>query len=357
MTMWLSISISMLLLQFSIPRCGGSSLHPQQQQQADCSMSGTKSSNGSCVCDAGFSGPQCTALRGGSPIRAADGTYHLFFSWFKLESNETSPNIKNWFEISVVAHATSTQPGDNYTFQDIVFPPRGRGHFDGTTTHNPTVVTLPDGSFAIFYIGLNCLNASADCVKHQWIGAAHATNLNGPWERLDYPVLTGATDNWEGGMVANPSVVALANGSLLMAYRGLDDRGVGMALSKDWKTPFTRLNNGAAVLGPSSPARTRVDEDMHLWHNHRGIQMLLHEEGAGAVGGHGYSVDDGLSWTVAGDAYDFDVTNADGTTTQYERRERPQLLKNTAGEPLYLFSGVEDADGFTHTIAVPLDLT
>lgn len=59
----------------------------------------------------------------------------------------------------------------------------------------------------------------AECIKHQWIGAAHALDLNGPWIRLDTPVLTGNPTNWEGGMVANPSVVSLENGSLLMASK------------------------------------------------------------------------------------------------------------------------------------------
>jgi hypothetical protein len=48
------------------------------------------------------------------------------------------------------------------------------------------------------------------------------------------------------GMVANPGVVQLANGTLLIAYRGKDDRGIGMAVSSSWDSPFTRLNGGAA---------------------------------------------------------------------------------------------------------------
>ena len=50
-------------------------------------------------------------------------------------------------------------------------------------------------------------------------------------------------------MVANPAVVVLPNGSLLMAYRGLDDNGIGMAISESWDGPFLRLNGGEAVIG------------------------------------------------------------------------------------------------------------
>jgi hypothetical protein len=72
-------------------------------------------------------------------------------------------------------------------------------------------------------------------------------------------------------------VVALQNGTLLMAYRGQDDRGIGMATSPAWSTNFTRLNGGAAVLGPASPLKTAVDEDMTMWRTKRGIQMVLHQ--------------------------------------------------------------------------------
>jgi len=65
-------------------------------------------------------------------------------------------------------------------------------------------------------------------------------------------------------MVANPGVVVTANGSLLMAYRGLNDRGIGMAASPRWDQPFTRLNGGAPVLGPSATPPTPLDEDMTM---------------------------------------------------------------------------------------------
>ena len=91
-------------------------------------------------------------------------------------------------------------------------------------------------------------------------------SLNGPWERPAQPVLTGApAPSWEGGMVANPGVVVTANDSLLMAYRGLNDRGIGMAVSPRWDQPFTRLNGGAPVLGPSANPPTPVDEDMTMY--------------------------------------------------------------------------------------------
>ena len=84
---------------------------------------------------------------------------------------------------------------------------------------------LSDGSYALYYIGMDCVTYPDPdkCILNQWIGAAHATDLNGPWQRLDEPVLSPSGEGWEGTAVANPSVVALEDGTLLMAYRGLGD--------------------------------------------------------------------------------------------------------------------------------------
>eukprot|EP01043_Picozoa_sp_COSAG02_P045782 COSAG02_NODE_4222_length_5616_cov_2.976255_5_plen_417_part_00 len=377
-------------------------LHVVAATQVACSGSGTLSSGGRCVCEPPFGGQNCSALTfaastaprgvfapagqfehggnlqatwGGSPIQdERTGKYHLFFSWFEMPDNSTAPSIKWWYNTSRVAHAVSDHPDRGYKFRSVVLPPRGASFFDGSTTHCPTVMQLPDKSFALFYIGLNCYNytgADADtgqseCIKHQWIGAAHATSLDGPWERLPQPVLSGLgshdrsgkpVGSWEGGMVSNPAVVALANGTLLMAYRGLEDRGMGMATSTAWNKPFSRVNGGRAVLGPASAAHTAVDEDPTMWIDKAGtVQMILHQEGVGsgpglgtACGAHAFSLDHGASFSVAGQAYN---TTVGGIS--YVRRERPQILKDKDGLPTYMFSGVVDSTGYTHTIAVPL---
>merc|ERR1719195_1962507 len=108
----------------------------------------------------------------------------------------------------------------------------------------------------------------------------------------------------------------------------MNDRGIGMAVASDWNQNFSRLNDGAAVLGPESPLKTAVDEDMSMWRTSRGLQMIFHQEGRGAnVGAHAYSTDDGLSWIIAGDAYTLSVGIGHGRNVSYTRRERPQFLK------------------------------
>ena len=97
---------------------------------------------------------------GGSPMLGEDGKYHLFFSWFKSPDNATVPSIKWWYNTSVVAHAVSDAPDRGFVFKGEVLPPRGKMFFDGSTTHNPTVVKLADRSYALYFIGLNCHNYS-----------------------------------------------------------------------------------------------------------------------------------------------------------------------------------------------------
>ena len=97
---------------------------------------------------------------------------------------------------------------------------------------------------------------------------------------------------------------------------------------------------------------------MTIWKNSRGLQMILHQENKSDphAGAHAYSTDNGVSWTVSGNAYTLTVNTSKGLLS-YGRRERPQFLKpaSAKGQPTHMFNGVADMHtGFTHTIAVPL---
>ena len=86
-----------------------------------------------------------------------------------------------------------------------------------------------------------------------------------------------------------------------------------------------------------------------MWYNTRGFHMLHHN---GRHGRHVWS-HDGLAWdgyqeptashpdTAASDAYNMSITFADGMTVTVLRRERPWLMFDTEGHPLYLVTGCE----------------
>ena len=78
--------------------------------------------------------------------------------------------------------------------------------------------------------------------------------------------------------------------------------------------------------------------------------MITHLlKGPGGPGGHFYSPD-GLDWTFAGQAYDFELAWDDGTKEHLSRRERPQVLM-VEGKPSVLFTGAQPQKGFSYTLA------
>ena len=132
----------------------------------DCSLNGDCTS-GSCVCDPAWSGAACDVLAFDGPIdkggRAVPGYYNeTEASWGGLPVlgddgktwNLVHAQIANhcpvfgaWTTNSFIARSISTVPSDPtgpYVFAEPLIP---------AFAHNPTVRRLPDGSYAMFFIG------------------------------------------------------------------------------------------------------------------------------------------------------------------------------------------------------------
>ena len=81
--------------------------------------------------------------------------------------------------------------------------------------------------------------------------------------------------------------------------------------------------------------------------------MLMHNLGGvngTAVGGHAFSRD-AETWTMSVTApYSTLVQFSDGSNATYRRRERPQLLLDGDGRPLYLSTGVVDFADHSYTL-------
>jgi len=120
----------------------------------------------------------------GSAVKGDDGKYHLFYSrWSRALGH------KAWVTHSEVAHAVSDSPFGPWTHRDLALPPRGTNFWDGSCTHNPTVLRN-GGKFSLYYMG----NYGDGVVREplngehrnpQRIGVAVAGSPNGPWQRFD----------------------------------------------------------------------------------------------------------------------------------------------------------------------------
>ena len=312
----------------------------------------------------------------------------------------------------MVVHATSSTAAGPYMQHGVVLAPRvGTGLWDSKDCHNPTVHKI-GSEFVIFYIGVGVplaastagRNSSGRRTKNssgrrtksgrgthtqrgapaqkkplsdlpQSIGAAFSKSPNGPWTRLDQPLLT-PTEEWEcGGAVepdcgvSNPAVVVRADASVLIFYRGNNDRGVGVASAKTWRGPYTKRNNRTSIFQGSAVVGL---EDMYVFANPASIErpgchMVLHQECAGVenLGAHAFTEDPTCTtaWQLAtprpSRAYGPEFQWDNGTTTTFSSRERPQMLLDAAGWPAYLSNGIVSTSwgGRTFTLVAPINTT
>ncbi|WP_010134593.1 glycoside hydrolase family protein [Ochrovirga pacifica] len=314
---------------------------------------------------------------GGSLVKGEDGLYHMFYSrWPKDIGWE-------WVNYSEIAHATAPTPYGPFTFKDVALADRGRQFWDGSTTHNPTILKIK-GKYYLYYMG-NTGDKKIVSVpgkqkinwqhrNNQRIGVAVADSPNGPWTRMDKPVLDiNHTDEnaHDALMTSNPSVCEMADGKILMVYKAVGKKFklpaggpvVHMVAIADSPTgPFKKFPDPVFVFeGERFPA-----EDPYIWYQdgkYRAIVKRIKFEGKKRIFSlvH-YDSEDGISWNKGKyfDISDRTVTWEDGTTTKFDHLERPQVYREN-GEPVALLCAADtiDANNVRHSfnIQIPLKIT
>ena len=149
---------------------------------------------------------------------------------------------------------------------------------------------------------------------------------------------------------------------MLLAYRGCPyncgPEMLNLAFAKHYSGPYHRLH--------SHPIFDDYNEDPFLWRDKRGhFHMLTHslEDGGGfggpMVGRHAYARRFEGRWTFGNRtlAFNTSVQWTDGTSTDFYRRERPQLVFSDDGQmtPLYLSNGVQEVNqSSSYTVIQPL---
>jgi hypothetical protein len=344
----------------------------------DCELLGT-CVDGACVCTSGFSGPSCGVLNlapakratmvqwpvaadvaagtvsgwGFSPVYdAADGKWHAVActacGWDGV--------LKPGGGTSITVHLVSDVPDAGWTLAAMFTPP---------TTFNPTLLRTADGGYALYFranaldltplCGGNGSNPSPELLNGSYVPAsalspdptgegatniyvAAAASMYGPWA-VSRVNITGA------GAVhkSNPSVVALADGRYLMAYRYNPPGGErnAVAVADDFRGPFVNVAN--LTQGPGG------DEDPFVWQADDGsVHMLYHN---GPAGYHAFSRNGTCEWRsspTGAHAFSLHVDVDDGSTLVLSRRERPFLTfaspERPHGAPTFLFNGAQLAD-------------
>ena len=297
----------------------------------------------------------------GSPIRGEDGQYHLFASRWPTGMTFHP----HWLTNAEIVRAVSTRPEGPYAFAEVILPPRGEGEWDGRSTFNPTVHKV-GSTYLLYYTGTTYGGPTPtpdwptapgteqvlEARANQRIGVATADTILGPWTRRDTPILEPRPGHWDGLMVTNAAPCVLADGGILMIYKAVatqdDLLRLGVAKADRHDQAFERLVEGPILQFDDTGDHV---EDPYVWITAEGTFEMVMKDMNGGISGqpragiHAQS-DDGISWHVTEPAlaYSRDVLWDDGTRTEQEFLDRPQLLFED-GHPTHLFLATGVGDG------------
>jgi len=205
-----------------------------------------------------------------------DGKYHLFYSRWKKEYS-----FYGWLTHSEVAHATSKTPSGPWTYKETVLKGRGDKYWDAITAHNPKIKYF-EGKYYLYYISTNMGNqqitneALVETSKvgyshpnwkilrpNQRTGVAISNSINGPWKRLDQPLIEPSGPITT--LTVNPAIDRGKDGNYYLIVKG----------DKPKEKRFIR-NQAVAIskspIGPfkiqAKPVIDYIDtEDMSTWYD------------------------------------------------------------------------------------------
>lgn len=289
---------------------------------------------------------------GSSIIKGEDGTYHLFYSRWKKEYSFTG-----WLTHSEIAHAVSDSPVGPWTLKQTVLKGRGKGHWDAITAHNPKIKYF-DGKYYLYYISTNLGEreyTGADLVEtartgyshpnwnilrpNQRTGVAVAKRLNGPWKRLDKPLIDPAGPITT--LTVNPAIDRGKDGKYYLIVKG----------DKPNESRFIRNQAVAVSDSPTGPFVVQdkpvIDyldtEDVSMWYdaNRDRFYGVFH---AHQFIGKITSLD-GLNWEKANEYVVMPkrIKMEDGTEIVPERLERPFVYIEN-GKPIVLCLAAKKGD-------------
>lgn len=339
-----------------------------------CSLNGEKDEHGACLCDTPWSGNECEILQvlpvttfpqgygmtpnkttWGGDIIFQDEKYHLYAT-----AMTGGCSLRSWTTHSRIEHAVSNDITGPFIFQDVAIP---------TFAHNPKVIQLHDGKFALIHIGTgsgpkeaegNCSSASSQTSlfgestnsvpswkttksrrtmkqSEETVGSTihTAESVDGPWA----PLL-----NHSLGSCNNPAPFVVPNGKksstiyIICSHARKGELKRAESISGPWTTvsQITSLQsvNGRAGMGDQQSHY----EDPALYIDKRGFHVIYHAYIPNEHPPHGHDCTrstvskhvfskDGKDWFESpGHPYGTQVELLGGETITVATRERPSLL-------------------------------
>ena len=316
------------------------------------------------------------SIWGGSLVKGEDNLYHMYYARWPKKLGWA------WVTDSEIAHAVSESPFGPYEFKDVALGRTIKADWDGWCTHNPTVYKF-DGKYYLYYMGNTgdgVVTSIPGKEKLNWnhrnnqrIGVAVANSPNGPWKRLNKPVLDISTDSLAHDelMTSNPAICQRPDGSYLMVYKAVGKKFpapnggpvVHMVATSDSPLgPFKKYDVPIFTFeGERFPA-----EDPYIWYQDGRYRAIVKRMKHVGKKRHfslvHYDSENGIAWKPA---KHFEISErkiqwANGREQQFLHLERPQVFIEN-GEPIALLCAADtlNAEGSrdAFNIQIPLKIT
>ncbi len=296
----------------------------------------------------------------GAPVKGPDGRYHLFYSRWPKQFGFAPA----WALHSEIAYAVADQPQGPYRHVSVILPARGinpatgKKYWDGDVTHNANAFFF-NGLFCLFYMGNQGDNKSYPMHRNnQRIGVATASRPEGPWQRLDHPIIDVSADEnaFDSLCVTNPAACVMPDQRILVIYKAVAKaKGkimggkvrYGAAIADEVRGEYRKTSGNIFESNDPKSSHWMLAEDPFIWysrqHDRRFYAVARDVVGSfsGASGGICmFESADGLHWQAAqhpkilGDH----VPLSDKTFSR-TKLERPALLIEN-DEPTYLFGAL-----------------
>ena len=299
---------------------------------------------------------------GASIIKGGDGKYHLFYArWEKKYS------FYGWLTHSEVAHAISKSPAGPWKYKETALKGAGGNRWDAITAHNPKIKYF-DGKYYLYYIATNMGNkvlSEEELIETSKVGYSHpnwkalrpnqrtgvavSNSINGPWERMDQPLIepSGPIKT----LTVNPAIDIDKNGKYHLVVKG----------DKPNATGFVRNQAIAISDSPTGPFEMQekpvIDymdtEDMSIWYDQK------RERFYGVFHAHTFiglvTSADGINWKKANEHVLKlkSLQMQDGSILKPDRMERPFIYAED-GEPKVLSLAVKKGDE-SYTVYIPIE--
>ncbi len=299
---------------------------------------------------------------GASIIKGEDGKYHLFYSRWKKELKFTA-----WLTHSEVAHAVSKYPAGPWEYIETALTSHGPGHWDAITAHNPKIKYF-DGKYYLYYVSTNLGDNKynkEDLIEIARVGYSHpswailrpnqrtgvavSNSLNGPWTRMDQPLIEPS-----GPIVTltvNPAITQGKDGKYYLVVKG--DKPNEVRFIRDQAMAISDSPTGPFVIQPNPVIDYMDTEDMSIWYDESRDYFY------GVFHAHSFvgmvSSKDGIAWKKATEyaLQSKKIMQSDGSYLLPDRMERPFIFIEN-GEPSVLSMAVKKGDE-SFTVFIPVE--